>query len=136
MGCHALLQGILENRSALQADSLPSESLRYMLCKVMHTKSFQLNPTLCTPWTVDHQAPHPWNSPGKNTEVCCHNFLQGIFLTQGSNPGLLCLLHWQVGSLPLVPLGKPTLCKGPALKEVFDLTPWSGLQHLCPVACM
>ena len=24
--------------------------------------------------------------------------LQGIFLTQGLNPGLLCLLHWQVGS--------------------------------------
>ena len=29
--------------------------------------------------------------------------LQGIFLTQGSNPRLLCLL--QVGSLPWVPLG-------------------------------
>ena len=26
---------------------------------------------------------------------------QGIFLTQGSNPHLLYLLHWQVGSLPL-----------------------------------
>ena len=31
--------------------------------------------------------------------------LQGIFLTQGSNPLLLCLLHWQVGSLPRVPPG-------------------------------
>ena len=31
----------------------------------------------------------PWDSPGKNTEVGCHSFLQGIFLTQGSNPGLL-----------------------------------------------
>ena len=30
----------------------------------------------------------PWGSPGKNTGVGCH-FLQGIFLTQGSNPGLL-----------------------------------------------
>ena len=29
--------------------------------------------------------------------------LQGIFLTQGSNPDFLCLLRWQVGSLPLVP---------------------------------
>ena len=27
----------------------------------------------------------------------CHFLLQGIFLTQGLN---LCLLHWQVGSLP------------------------------------
>ena len=32
---------------------------------------------------------------------------QGIFPTQGSDPHLLCLLHWQVGSLPLVPPGKP-----------------------------
>ena len=30
----------------------------------------------------------PWDSPGKNTWVVCHSFLQGIFLTQGSNPGL------------------------------------------------
>ena len=31
----------------------------------------------------------PWDSPGKNTGVGCHPFLQGIFLTQGSNPDLL-----------------------------------------------
>ena len=30
----------------------------------------------------------PWDSPGKNTGVGCHAFLQGIFPTQGSNPGL------------------------------------------------
>ena len=48
----------------------------------------------------------------------CHVLFQGIFLTQGSNPHLLCLLHWQAGSLPLVPPGSevkvaqscPTLC--------------------------
>ena len=28
------------------------------------------------------------HSPGKNTEVNCHALLQGIFPTQGSNPGL------------------------------------------------
>ena len=33
--------------------------------------------------------------------------LQGIFLTQGSNPYLLCFLHWQADSLPLVQPGKP-----------------------------
>ena len=27
----------------------------------------------------------PWDSPGKNIGVGCHAFLQGIFLTQGSN---------------------------------------------------
>ena len=42
----------------------------------------------------------PWDSPGKNTEVACHALLQGIFPTQGLNPGLLpcrlilyCLSH-------------------------------------------
>ena len=31
----------------------------------------------------------PWDSPGQDTGVGCHSLLQGIFLTQGSNPGLL-----------------------------------------------
>ena len=54
-----------------------------------------------TPWTVAHQAPlstkfsrqEYWSglhfpSPGKNTGAGCHSLLQGIFPTQGSNPGL------------------------------------------------
>ena len=49
----------------------------------------------------------PWNFPGTNTGVDCHSLLQGTFPTQGSNPRLLCLLHWQADSLPLVPPGKP-----------------------------
>ena len=48
----------------------------------------------------------PWDSPGKNTGVRRHALLQRIFQTQGSNPYLLRLLHWQVASLPLVPPGK------------------------------
>ena len=31
----------------------------------------------------------PWNFPGKNTGVGCHALLQGSFLTQGLNLGLL-----------------------------------------------
>ena len=46
----------------------------------------------------------PWDFPGKNTGVGCCFLLQGIFLTQGSNP---CLLHWQTGSLPLSHQGTP-----------------------------
>ena len=49
----------------------------------------------------------PWDFPGKNTGVSCHFLLQGIFQTQGLNPHFLHLLHWQVGSLPLMPPGKP-----------------------------
>ena len=42
---------------------------------------------------------------GKNTGVGFHFHLQGIFPTQGSTPSLLCLLHWQEDSLPLIYLG-------------------------------
>ena len=43
------------------------------------------------------------DSLGKNTGMGCHALLQVIFPTQGSNPGLLNLLDWQAGSLPLAP---------------------------------
>ena len=41
-----------------------------------------------TPWTVARQAPLSGDFSSKNTGVDCHFLLQGIFLTQGSNPGL------------------------------------------------
>ena len=52
---------------------------------------------------------YPWDSPTKNTGVGCHALFQGIFLTQGSNSLLSCLLYLQVSSLPLVSPGKPLL---------------------------
>ena len=45
--------------------------------------------------------------PVKSIGMGSHSLLQGIFLTQGLNPCLLCLLHWQECSLPLGPPGKP-----------------------------
>ena len=48
-----------------------------------------------------------WGFKGKTTGVGCHALLWEIFLTQGSNLHLLSLLHWQAGSLPLVPPRKP-----------------------------
>ena len=48
---------------------------------------------------------HPWDSPGKTTGEGCHLLLQGIFPTQGLNPRLPCLSHWQVDSSPLCHLG-------------------------------
>ena len=59
--------------------------------------------------TVALQALCPWDSPDKNTGVGFHAFLQGIVLTQGSNPCLLCHLHWQAGSLPIMPPTGKTL---------------------------
>ena len=52
----------------------------------------------------------PWDPPGKNPGLDCHALLQGTFPTQGSNLHLLHLLHWQAGSLPLAPPGKPQTC--------------------------
>ena len=39
--------------------------------------------------SLGERLPCAWNSLGKNTGVGCHALLQGIFPTQGSNPG-----HW------------------------------------------
>ena len=65
-------------------------------------------PTLCEPmgYSPLGSSVHG-DSPGKNTGVGCHAFLQAIFLTQGPNPRFLCFLHWEMGSLPLAPPGKP-----------------------------
>ena len=52
----------------------------------MHAKSLQLCPTLCDP--MDTRLLRPWDFLSKNTGVGCHFLLQGVFLTQGSNPGL------------------------------------------------
>ena len=60
----------------------------------------QLYPTLCDLTRLSSL----WNTPGKDTGVGCHFLLQGIFPTQGSNPGLL---HRQVDSLPLSHPGSP-----------------------------
>ena len=59
-----------------------------------------------TLWTIACQAPLSMGFSSKNTGVECHALLHGIFPTQGSNLFLLCLLHWQAGSLPLAPPGK------------------------------
>ena len=68
----------------------------------MHAKSLQSYLTLSDP--VDCTPPGSsvhGDSPGKNLGV------GRPALLQGSNPRLLCLCYWQVGSLPLVPPGKP-----------------------------
>ena len=75
---------------------------------------------------------HPWDSLGKNTGIGCHA-LQGIFPTQGLNLLLLCLLHWQAGSLPPAPPGEPPLHNPPEKPQIAN--PWLLSQaHLCATA--
>ena len=45
--------------------------------------------TQSCPTLLPHGLYSPWNSPGQTTSVARHSLLQGIFPTQGSNPGLL-----------------------------------------------
>ena len=55
-----------------------------------HAKLLQSCPTLCDPTDCSPPGSSVYRgSPGKNTGVGCHAFIQGIFATQGSNPGLL-----------------------------------------------
>ena len=83
---------------ALEADALTSEPLfkneilREMCISPPSVVSSvaQSCPTLCDPMdcSLVHGILHPWDSSGKNTGVGYHFLLQGIFPTQGSNPGL------------------------------------------------
>ena len=77
----------------------------------MRANLLQLCPTLCDP--IDCSPPDSsvhGDSPGKNTEVTCHDLLQGILPGQGLNPSLLCLLHCRQILYPLSRLGSPLLC--------------------------
>ena len=74
----------------------------------VHVTLLQLCPTLCYP--MNGSPPDSFvhrDSPGRNARLGCHVLLQRIFPTQGLNPRLLHLLHWQACSLPLAPPGKP-----------------------------
>ena len=66
----------------------------------------QLLVTLCI---VARRAPLPMGFSRQEYWSACCTLLQGMFLTQGSNLCLLHLPHWQVGSLPLAPPGKPVM---------------------------
>ena len=70
------------------------------VCWVASVMSNSLRPHGLQPTRL----PCPWDCLGKNTGAGFHFLLQGIILTQGSNPHLL---NWQVVSLPLSHQGSP-----------------------------
>ena len=76
-----------------------------------HAKSLQLCLTLCNTIGYSLRLLCPWDSPGNNTGVDGHVFLQGLFRTQRLNLHLLPMLHWQEGSLPLAPLDAALFAK-------------------------
>ena len=98
-------------RQHLLVNVVRQASAQYHVCVL----SLQPCLTLCNPLNCSPPG-------GKNTGVGCHAM---IFLSQGSNPWLLCLLHWQAGSSPLASPGKPRLV--PCLRFWNCLQPWGQL---------
>ena len=72
----------------------------------------------------------PWNSLGQNTGVGNHSFLQGIFPTQGLNPGLL-YCRWILYQLNHQ--GSPRILEWVAY-PVSRGSPWS--RNWTEVSCM
>ena len=70
----------------------------------------QSYPTLCNPMDCSLPGSSIWGLPGENTRMGGHFLLQGIFLTQRSNPNFLCLLHCRQILYPPSHQGSPTLC--------------------------
>ena len=86
-------------------------SLQEMRCQYLQSNPFRKGVCFVLSSSVmsDSLLPHglqpakllcPWDFLGKTIGMGCHFLLQGILPTQGSNPRLLWLLHWQAGFLP------------------------------------
>ena len=64
---------------------------------------------LCvTAWTAAHQAPRPWDFPGKNTGVGCHFLLQCMKVKSESEVVQSCLTLCDPMDCSL----RPTMCDG------------------------
>ena len=101
-------------------------------------KSLSRARLFATPWVVAcTKLLRPWDFQGKSTGVGCHFLLQGIFPTQGSNPGLShcrqTLTVWATREIQSVPLFNLSPVKLPVSRSVvvvsgsrfFTLSPFS-----------
>ena len=108
-------------------------NLEHYIRLVMHVcvlSCFSGVALLATLWTVAHLVSLSMGFSRQEywSGLLCSS--PGDLLTQGSNLHLLCLLHWQAGSLPLAPPGKSRLVV-PCGKMTF---PSLGQEnHLCSV---
>ena len=94
----------------LRSDGLISSSVKVTLVVSDST----------TPWSIYS----PWNSPGQDTGVGSLSLLQGIFPTQGSNPGLL---HCRQILYQLSHQGSPGILEGVVYPSPGDL-PDPGIE--------
>ena len=89
-------------------------------------KVVQLCPTLWSHGLYPAKLLCPWNSPGQETGVGSRSLLQGIFPTQGLNPGLLhCRRTFHHPEPPEKPRGH--------LWEIIILPALRSLYEICSV---
>ena len=103
-------------------------------CMLSHFSRVQLS---ATPWTVARQAPLSIGFSRQEYWSGLPCPLPGDLPDSGLEPASLMSLHWQVGSLPLVPPGKPIY--SPAiiqkkLKHAFS-TMLKRRQHVTACCC-
>ena len=112
-----------EHTVVILSRSPESKSFTRFVC--MHAQLLQSCPTLCK--HRDYSLAGSFVQRILQVRILEWDaLLQGIF-TQGLNLCLLCPLHWQVGSLPLVPPGKP--------HQIILLSPSLGSVSLLPILC-
>ena len=81
-----------EEREILTPDSYMGFGYRKDLkefTELLHSESESESHSVVSDSLQPHGLYSPWNSPGQNTGVGSLSLLQGIFPTQGLNPGLL-----------------------------------------------
>ena len=94
----------LSNLEAAKLITSSGVALYMCLCLV----ALVISDSFETPWTVAHQAP-------LSMGFCRQEYWSGLSFppskgsSQGLNPCLLCLLHWQVNSFILCHLGSPRI---------------------------
>ena len=106
--------------------SLPRHTWPFMICVFVYVYTQLLSHAqfFVTPWTVACQATLSVRFPRQEYWSRLPFLAPGIFLTQGSNPCLLGLPHWQVNLLPLNHLG--STLRWPGLCQLFH-----HLLHPC-----
>ena len=84
LSSHAwFITSLLNSSTFSTLDSILAFLHIIIMCLVTQSYSTLWGQMDCSPGSSVHE-----DSPGKNTGVGCHALLQGIFPTQGSNPGL------------------------------------------------
>ena len=100
----------------------------YVLCVCARSVA-QSCLTLCDSWTVAHQAPLSMEFAGQECWSKSPLPTPGDLPYPGVKPISLCLLHWQMDSLPLLPPGKPSIL----IMLFFKAFMYQGymLKYLC-----